>query len=393
MEHRLSMTNGESASPLVELSDPGAGLSPRLLSAPGGFLWWYLDLLDARGDGLTIIWSFGLPFLPGYADAARRGRPQTPRQRPSLNVSMYRDGTLDFYLLQEFDEHEVQWDPTDRGDRWRFGRSHIESLVVDDRRRITMNLHLDVPQFDGIARVELEAAGPGCVDGNECHDPANRRHQPVPEHDWTPLMAACEGRAKAVIGDEETTWCGRIYHDRNGGCVPLHRLGIRNWVWGRIALPDRELIYYDLDAKDDSSQTLLLTIGADGEIRHTKQLQLRRRHSRTNLAGLTWWPSMSIWSEGNRWLELDASDVVDSGPFYLRTMLEATDGDGKTFRGIGEVCEPGRIDLGRHRPLVKMRVHRRRDENSMWLPLFTGPRSGRIRRLVRSMLPWTGRNR
>lgn len=393
MQHRYSTDHDDTTPPLIELSAPGAGLSPRLLSSPGGFLWWYLDLIDDEKNGLVVIWSFGLPFLPGYTHAARVGRPQRPRQRPSLNVSVVRDGTLDFYLLQEFHPREVHWDPTPRGDRWKFGRSRIESFVAAGRRRVTADLHLDVPRCDDVAHVELEASGPGCVDDTGCHDPTRRRCRPIPQHDWTPLLAACRGRAQAMTGDAEITLRGRVYHDRNGGSAPLHRLGIDDWVWGRIAVGERELIYYDLNAKSGASQTLLLSIDAHGEIRHLEDCEFRRRRSRTNLAGLTWWPAMSVRRNGSAWLNIEAGDVVDSGPFYLRTLLEATDRKGRNFRGIGEVCDPDRVDLPHHRPLVKMRVHRRSGDNSMWLPLFSGPRSGRITRLIRSMLPITRSSR
>ena len=40
-----------------------------LLDVPGGFLWCYLDLVDATGDGLVLVVSFGLPFLPGGSSA------------------------------------------------------------------------------------------------------------------------------------------------------------------------------------------------------------------------------------------------------------------------------------------------------------------------------------
>jgi len=62
-----------SAPRLVRVTSADRPLDRRLLEAPGGFAWWYLDALDARGDGLVVIWSFGLPFLPGYRSASRRG--------------------------------------------------------------------------------------------------------------------------------------------------------------------------------------------------------------------------------------------------------------------------------------------------------------------------------
>ena len=46
----------------------------RLPEAPGGFCWWYVDLVDERGDGAVLIWGFALPFLepPTALPAAER---------------------------------------------------------------------------------------------------------------------------------------------------------------------------------------------------------------------------------------------------------------------------------------------------------------------------------
>ena len=45
-----------------------------------------------------------------------------------------------------------------------------------------------------------------------------------------------------------------------------------------------------------------------------------------------------------------------------------------------------RIDLGWQRPLVRMRVQRADGDNSIWLPLFTGPKTGRVQRLLRGFV-------
>ena len=71
--------------------------------------------------------------------------------------------------------------------------------------------------------------------------------------------------------------------------------------------------------------------------------------------------------------------VVDSGPFYMRYLTRARAGDGEAT-GVAELIRPDRIDLARHRPFVRMRVQQP-SSNSAWLPLFSGPKQGRIRRL------------
>ena len=84
-------------SPVV--ATPPGPTDGRALDVPGGFLWWYVDLVDDHGDGLVLIASFGLPFLPGLLDAARRGAPLAPRERPALSLALYRGGKTSFYVL------------------------------------------------------------------------------------------------------------------------------------------------------------------------------------------------------------------------------------------------------------------------------------------------------
>jgi len=54
---------------LIELSSAAVAPDPAVLRSPGGFTWFYVDLVDGQGRGATVIWSWGLPFLPGYARA------------------------------------------------------------------------------------------------------------------------------------------------------------------------------------------------------------------------------------------------------------------------------------------------------------------------------------
>lgn len=365
---------------LITIAPPGRRLDERLLEAEGGFLWWYLDLVDEHGDGLVLIWSFGLPFLPGYADAARRGCAPVAGARPSLNLSMYRGGELDFYLLREFDRERVRWIPEE--DRWRFGATDIRREMGDERVRV---------------RVDLDCAVGGCaerISGAITFDGV-RRNASDPEsveaehsaHDWSPQTGPASARARLRQGARRWEFSGRGYHDRNGGADPLGELGVDVWIWGRAPLPGRELIYYILWGDRDQEPVCVgMTIDEDGATEVIDDLAVRRSGRRRNLGGLTWWEELALSRGGAQWVDVRHQRAVDSGPFYMRYLTEVSTGGPSKVVGIGELCQPDRVDLKRHRPLVRMRVDAAGDENSMWLPLFCGPKEGRLGRLVSTWL-------
>lgn len=370
------------ATSVISISPPDQRLHRDLLDAPGGFAWWYADMVDAHGNGLVLIWSFGLPFLPGYASAARSGSAQRAGDRPSLNLATYKNGELDFYLLQEFEPSEVEW--SDDGESWTFGDNKLSSRVQGDRRIMRVELDTDVPGLDGRLDGEIEIVG-------RARKPFGGETpvEGLPEHDWTPLTVLAHGRAELAFPDGSTWQCeGRAYHDRNGGNVPLHDVGIDHWIWGRAPLEDRELIYYLLwPSPDEDPVALGMEIAADGQTTVHEHLEVTRTAQTRNIGGLRWWRDLELRLDGQPWLDVTHRWVVDSGPFYMRYLTRATAPNGRTATGVGELCEPDRIDLGRHRPLVRMRVHHSQGHNSMWLPLFSGPREGRVSRLIRSFLP------
>jgi hypothetical protein len=375
-----------SASSLISLSPPTRRLDRALLEAPGGFLWWYVDLVEPDGNGLVLIWSYGLPFLPGYAQAARDGRAPEPGQRPSVNLSIYKDGALDFYLLQELEPDQAVWSSAE--DTWRFGDCRMRRQIVDDRVELDIDIDCPIGGADDrlIGRIELDGVHrEPCTTHDRLDDGAPAEH--LGHHDWTPITGPARGVAELTHGDQRWQIEGRAYHDRNGGSIPQHDLGIDHWIWGRVPLADRELIYYLLwTERDGAPDCFGLSIDDDGRTQLIDDLQVERGRAHRNLGGLRWWPQLEISCAGQPWLSVRHRDVVDSGPFYMRYLTEVTVPGNQPVRGFGELCEPARVDLARHRPLVRMRTHDLGGRNSIWLPLFTGPKTGRVRRLIGSWL-------
>lgn len=368
---------------MIEVGAPQDGVAPELLRAPGGFAWWYVDVVTPSGDGVVLIWSYGLPFLPGYAAAARRGAPQLPEDRPSVNLVVYRGGAPTFYLLQE---HPAGSAPV-RGDftreqqiagcrftrRTGAGRLVLEAVldcaVPGMRERLTGTIRVE-----GVARAADDAGAP--VDA---------------PHVWTPLTGPATGEATLDLGGRPLLRLqGRAYHDRNAGGVPLHALGIDRWMWGRVPLAERERIYYLLWPQGASPGAaplaLGIEIGASGATRRVP-LSVALRPSRRALAGLRWPESVALHDGGQPWMEVRHRAVADDGPFYLRLLSDAVAANGERATGWSEIVHPDRVDGDAFRPLVRMKVHRADGPNSPWLPLFTGPREGRVGRLLRGFLP------
>jgi len=361
---------------MITLSPPDHRLPRELFTAPGGFVWWYLDLVNESGDGLVLIWSWGLPFLPGYASASRQGRAQQPGDRPSLNVCIYRGGALDFYLLQEYGRHDAAWDGEDR---WQLGRSEFSSTVDRGRRSVEIRLDCEVPgQVERLkGRVTLDAVARLATD-SEMVDL---------DHDWSPLTGPARGRVALESGPLRWMFEGRGYHDRNGGRMPMHEIEFDHWLWGRLPFEDCEFVYYLLWPSDpEVSPTFMgLEIDRQGQTTVLRDLEVELGGPARSLAG-TWHRTIRLARGDERWLDVVHVAVVDDGPFYMRYQSIGTRAS-QTARGFGEYVIPANIDLARHRPLVNMRVHRVDGRpNSMWLPLFTGAKEGRVGRLMRSWL-------
>jgi hypothetical protein len=362
---------------LIHIGSTNEAVSPDLLSAPGGFVWWYADLVAPGGDGAVLIWSYGLPFLPGYANAARRGAPQLPFQRPSLNLAVYRRGAPVFYLLQEYPAEA----PPARTvtDEQRIGRSTFWRATGGGRCTLGAAFDCDLPgtraRVTGTLHVEGTARLPDLSPDSAA------------PHLWTPLTGPATGTLRLELdGRLLAQVAGRAYHDRNTGRVPLHELGIERWMWGRVPLADRELVYYLTWPRGGGRPIHFgVEIDADGRVTRT-ELEVELGRERRTFGGLPRPERVVLRAVDRPWMEVVHTRVVDAGPFYLRMLSEARTVSGETAEGWSELCHPDRVDLAPHRPFVRMRVHRVDGPNSIWLPLFTGPRSGRVARLVRHMM-------
>ena len=165
--------------------------------------------------------------------------------------------------------------------------------------------------------------------------------------------------------------------------MPLHALGIQTWVWGHTPYRGGERIFYVLfPDSGEAPEALGFQIGPDGaltEVPLDATLSGRRRTA----YGMPSWGHITLHDSAGPWLEVRPDRCLDSGPFYLRYWTRNVAPDAPEQTGSCEIIVPSRIDMARHRPLVRMRVSQSTGANSMWLPLFEGDPKTRIGRLVR----------
>ncbi len=359
---------------LITLGDPGRRLSQDLLHEPGGFTWWYVDALDEQLNGLVMIWSFGLPFLPGYLQAARRGRPEAPAEHPSLNIALYRAGRPCFYLLQAYSREDAEW----MNNRWRFGDTEIvRSEVGGDAatRTVVASINCPLPRSRHRLRGTVRVTGPV----PRLHP--SLRPQPGSRHEWCPVTGPARCTADLNWSpDDGLEVEAPAYHDRNAGDRPFDQLGIDHWIWGRTVGPAGTRVHYLVWPKgdDQSPRTWVFDLAPDGEITRPSAAAPNVHGPTRAWFGVPYWTQVDLGEPGS----VHTKQLVEDGPFYLRSINEGPDPAGEVHPGWGEWIRPDRIDLDIHRPLVRMRVHRPAGGNSFWLPLFVGPRSTRVRRLL-----------
>ncbi|MFB6262512.1 MAG: hypothetical protein ABEL76_02630 [Bradymonadaceae bacterium] len=367
----------------------------RAREAEGGFLWWYVDVVGPDGEGLVAIWSYGLPFLPGYAASDRKGHAPPAAERPSLNLALYRNGEPDFYLLREYEPERAVW--TSEESRWEFGETVITSARCGGERRVHLDIDCSVPGTDERVNGDVRISGP-VPSFDELSDGSSGF-----EHRWEPGIVG--GGASVDLempGATRRCFEGAAYHDANCGTTPFHRLGIQRWIWARLPHRDGELVFYALRDENgpgaiaeaslphengDRTRRVVLEFDGDGNCRIHRDVQLTLGDSRRDMAGMQYWRRLT-WAAGAAadWspLTLEVDAVVDRGPFYMRLQIRQDQGE----RGFAELIRPRRIDLDRHRPLVRMAVDQSGERNSAWLPLFSGPREGRLQRLVSYNTGW-----
>ena len=332
-------------SPRVAHSPPGQ---------PGGFSWRYLDLVDDRGDGLVLIWGWGLPFLSPPVTSA-------PVDHPSINLAVYRNGRAIFYHLESLEPGRVSQGP----DGLRFGDNLLRSRRTSEGWAVDVELDLPIAGSTSRARGQIAMRGPA-VHGIEGH---------VGPHVWAPISMVAEATAHLNFGGEDVLLSGRGYHDENVGERPMPTLGIREWAWGRVAEPDSEVLHYRCEG--ETAVEGMEVVIDDGGRAAISPLEGWSEQGR--IGGTYGFAASETLRFNGRTVHVGGA--VDESVFYLRFPLRTATG-----RGWGERVRPGAIATWWMRPLVRMCVTTPHAPSAM-LPLFSGPATDRR---SRTLAWWTG---
>lgn len=388
---------------MITLTPPQLPLADAFCEVAGGFAWWYVDLVDNDGNGVVFIAGFALPFLPMARETSASAAPATPRQAPSVNLAVYEGGRQVWYALQELDPEAASTSSSEGADDHHFGGSRLRVRRETDasgRARISVDVDVDIV-IDGMARAQGRIVVEGAArfdDGGRAADSnvdGNVGGNVV--HDWSPQTGPSRGSAALTLDGVSWQMSGRGYHDRNGSLLPLRELGIKTWWWGRLSSEDEERIVYALEPEvpagpEGPVRVIGVIVDAHGRTTHREDLHFKVTRQHRSWFGVDIVDAVAIVDHaGEVFVEAVISDVLESGPFYVRSLWRSE----KAF-GVFEQVQPARIGLERYRRLVDMRVARRcsaapaeeaiKISLSLWLPLFCGSARTRFRRLARCWL-------
>lgn len=339
------------------------GVGGSIVEADTAFSWGYVDVIDAEGNGVVIIWGFANPFVPGTLSRFRKDSRPAAADEPSLCVSVYERGRSVFYLVRKLPA-VTEASP--------FAAGGVDLCGVSVRFEEGLTVTLDVPVPGGdpvVGELRLKGVRPRLVPD-----------APSSEHRWGPRLLG-DAQVRLRSGAWSFAMQGRGYHDGNASTAGLHALGIEGWVWGRVSFEDGDWIHYLVQGEGrDLRVDHSLFVHPDG--------QVERLEGRVTMDERV----RSFW--GTRYARrfqvdgftVEVGDLVDDGPFYLRMNTRVRRDDGRVGFGVGEVVHVPSMDTGWTAPLTKMAVVAPR--GSWFSPLFSGPRRGRWTRLLRY---WMGR--
>ena len=309
-----------------------------LRETPGAYEWWYFDALSDDGEwAMACIWFLGNPFSPYYRLAAR-GQRADPFAHNAVFFALYRWGRLHAYHFTRYPAVRIEAGGSVPG-TLRFGPNRLtlggeggcELTIADENanRRI----------LEATLRFAFSPLLPQAVQGDGG----------VETHFWLPAAPACLVSGRITLreaqnsGAEEITFTGQGYHDHNWGRLPFAE-NIRDWYWARVGLgPERAALLYHVRAQgNEKSANHLLLFDGGRLVHHDAGACVRLSRPVMNGFG-TVYATRLLAGSGDVRACFRLRSRLDSAPFYLRTLCDATvtqGGKAETGTGIGEYLRP-----------------------------------------------------
>ena len=286
---------------MITLTRAGAPQAARFGLAVDGFCWWYVDVVNAAGDGVVLICSFALPFVPALG------------RKASINLAVYEGGRQVWYALVDVDDAAVDVDGQD--EVLRFGASRV-TVARSALGRVRVEADLDV-EVEGVATAKGVVVIDGVARAGDPDEATDIDGRVL--HAWSPQTGPARGEARLTLDGRAVDVVGRGYHDRNGGMVPMTSLGIARWVWGRASLPTEERLIYALWPDDGGDPRVIgLVIDERGQTARREDLRMVvddvvPLFGMFNARGVT-----VIDDDGVIFLRAARTAVLERGPFYVR---------------------------------------------------------------------------
>lgn len=311
--------------------------------APGGYEWWYFDAYDKVNDlGLVIIFYDGNPFSTKYLEDLNN----KPDEYPAISISAYKDGRPIYYSFTETNWLNAAFD--EKNPKGNVNKHAFESYEKEGKLIYELELNEVLASGDSII-ANLTFSSSSFL--NVISDKNGAEN-----HTWNLVQPKADVKGMVKVNKDTYQVHGQGYHDHNIGQERMED-SFKDWYWGRFHFEEYTFIYYVMNKLEERNYKGWLIDNTSHSITDsfdTADLEYYKR----NFFGISSARKITFKSANSNIL-VQASKMLDNGPFYQRFMADAiieTDSKIYSARGISEYIMPSRISKKIFWPLVHMRI-------------------------------------